>query len=66
MSRVETLEDEIEKLSPEEFAELRNWLLKRDWTSWDLQIERDSASGKLDHIFGEALKAHREGKSTKF
>jgi hypothetical protein len=66
MSRVETLEHEIEKLSPEEFAELRNWLLERDWASWDQQIERDSASGKLDHIFDQARKAHREGKSTKF
>src|SRR6185436_8124718 len=46
MTRVQTLEDEISKLSAAEFAELRNWLLERDWEEWDRQIERDSASGK--------------------
>jgi hypothetical protein len=66
MSKVEALEGEIEKLSPEEFVELRNWLLERDWKNWDRQIERDAASGKLDQIFDEAREAHRQGKSTKF
>jgi hypothetical protein len=66
MSKVEALEEAIEKLSHEEFAELRNWLLERDWENWDRQIERDAASGKLDHIFEEAREAHRQGKSTKF
>jgi len=66
MSRVETLEDEIKRLSPEEFTELRNWLLELDWQNWDRQIERDAALGKLDRIFEEAREAHRQGKSTKF
>ncbi len=66
MSRLETLEDEIKRLSPEEFRELRNWLLEVDWENWDRQIERDAASGKLDRIFEEAREAHRQGKSTKF
>jgi len=66
MTKVEALEDEIEKLSPPEFAELRNWLLERDWENWDRQIERDSESGKLDRLFEEAREAHRQGKSTKF
>ena len=48
MSKVEQLEQEIEKLSPSEFAELRTWLLERDWEEWDRQIEIDAASGKLD------------------
>jgi hypothetical protein len=66
MTKVEMLEEQIETLSPEEFAELRNWLLDRDWESWDRQIERDSAAGKLDRLFGEAREAHRQGKSSKF
>lgn len=66
MTKVEALEDEIEKLSPPEFAELRNWLLERDWENWDRQIERDSESGKLERLFEEAQEAHRQGKSTKF
>ena len=51
MSRVEQLEEEISKLSPEEFSELRVWVLERDWEEWDRQIECDSASGKLEAIF---------------
>ena len=66
MTRVETLEAEIQKLTPGEFAELREWLLERDWEEWDEQIERDSTSGKLDELFDEAERAHRAGKSTKF
>jgi hypothetical protein len=66
MTKVEVLEEQIKTLSPEEFAELRNWLLDLDRESWDRQIERDSAAGKLDHLFEEARDAHRQGKSTRF
>ena len=66
MTRLETLEEEIKKLSPTEFGELRDWLLEQDWEQWDQQVERDSASGKLTAFFDEAEQAHRAGKSTKF
>ena len=66
MTKLEVLEQEISMLSAEEFAQLRNWLLERDWEEWDQQIERDAASGKLDRLFAQARKDHREGKSTKF
>jgi len=63
MTRVEQLEEEIKKLSPEEFAKLREWLLEVDWQEWDRQIERDAASGKLDKLFDKSLADHRAGKS---
>lgn len=66
MTRLETLEDEIKKLSPTEFDQLREWFLEEDWKQWDQQIEQDSASGKLDTLFEEADRAHIAGKSTKF
>jgi hypothetical protein len=66
MTRVEQLEEQIQQLSPAEFAELRTWLAERDWEEWDKQIERDAASGKLDRLFAEAREAHQQGKSTKF
>jgi hypothetical protein len=66
MRRIEELEQQIDQLSPAEFAELRTWVLDRDWEQWDRQIERDSSSGKLDRLFEEARDAHRQGKSTKF
>ena len=59
MTRVETLEHEIEELTPAEFAQLREWLLERDSEQWDQQIGQDSASGKLDSLFEEAERAHR-------
>ena len=63
MTRVEAIEEEVEKLSPEEFSELRDWILERDWERWDRQIERDAAAGRLEPLFERALQAHREGKT---
>jgi hypothetical protein len=51
MSRVKELEKEIEKLAPEELAQIGDWILERDWKAWDRQIEKDSASGKLGKFF---------------
>lgn len=63
MTRVEAIEREVEKLSPEEFTELRDWILERDWERWDWQIERDATEGRLEPLFERALEAHRQGKS---
>lgn len=62
MTRVEAIEQEIQKLSREEFAQLRDWLVEEDWQAWDRRIEKDVANGKLDAVFEEALEAHRAGK----
>lgn len=63
MTKVQALEEEIKKLSPAEQAELRDWLLEHDAESWDREIERDAASGKLDKVFEKSLADHRAGKS---
>jgi hypothetical protein len=63
MSRLEAIEEEIKRLAPAEWAELRNWVLERDAEEWDRQIERDATSGKLDRLFEEAMADHRAGKS---
>lgn len=63
MTKLQVIEDQIKQLSPSEFAELREWLLERDWEEWDRQIERDSAAGKLDKLFDKARADHRAGKS---
>ena len=54
MSRLEKLRQEIQALSPEEFAELRDWLIELDNRLWDEQIEADERSGRLDVLAGEA------------
>ncbi|HVS31906.1 MAG TPA: hypothetical protein VMS98_10650 [Thermoanaerobaculia bacterium] len=65
MTKLEALEEEIKKLSPEELAQLRDWLLERDAEEWDREIERDAASGKLDKLFEKSVADHRAGKSRK-
>lgn len=58
------IKNTIEKLSPEEFEELKKWILEKDWELWDKQIERDSEAGKLDFLIEEAEKEFREGNLT--
>ena len=65
MTRLQAIEEQLKQLSPEELAELREWLEAHDWAEWDRQIERDSAGGKLDQIFAKARADHAAGKSTK-
>lgn len=65
MTKLEALEEQIKALSPDELAELREWLLEHDWAEWDRQIERDSATGKLEDLFNKARADHAAGKSTK-
>ena len=62
MPKVEDIKHAIEELTEEEYKQIRNWLLEKDWTKWDEEIERDSAEGKLDFLIEQARKAKREGK----
>lgn len=63
MTKVQALEQEIERLSPEELVELRTWLDEREAEAWDREFERDAASGKLDKLFEKSMADHRAGKS---
>jgi len=54
MSRVEEIEDAISRLSPEEYQSLAQWFLQRQQAHWEQQLDRDSASGKLDSLSEEA------------
>jgi hypothetical protein len=63
MSKVERIEREIQGLSPEELAELRDWFLEFAWEAWDRQLEGDVRAGKLDSQADEALRDHAAGKT---
>lgn len=63
MTRVQLIEQEIRKLSPEELAQLRDWFLELDAEQWDKQLERDAESGKLEKLFDKSVADHRAGKS---
>ena len=64
MTKVETIEEQIKKLSPDEQVDLRRWFLAFDAEAWDREIEADVKEGRLDALAEEALKEHKEGKST--
>ena len=66
MLRIEEIESIIEKLPKNEFLELKNWILEKDWQQWDEEIEKDSKKGKLDFLIEEALKEKQQGKLRNF
>jgi len=63
MTRVEALEREVEKLTPEELAAFRDWFVEYDWQAWDRELEQDIAAGKPDKFGAEILEEHKRGKT---
>ena len=66
MSKVESIEKEIAKLSTEELAKFRKWYAVFDAEAWDRQFEADAKAGRLDALADKALRDHNSGQSTKF
>ena len=64
MGKVERIEQEIQALSPDEFAQFRAWFLEYDWAEWDRKVERDVQTGKLDDLAEKALRDHAARKTT--
>jgi hypothetical protein len=56
VSTVQEIENAIAKLTDKELAELRDFI-------WDRDIERDVASGRLEHVANEAVDEYRTGKT---
>ena len=61
MSRVEEIEDAIDRLAPEEFRRIARWIHEREQQLWDEQLDRDSTSGELDFLFEEAEEESKDG-----
>ena len=61
MKTLEDLKTEIEALPHREYMKLLHWLAERDWDAWDKEIERDTASGKLDFLINEAVEEKVRG-----
>lgn len=54
MDSVTEIEQAIENLPPAEFSRIARWIREKDQALWDMQLDADSASGKLDELFAEA------------
>lgn len=63
MTKVESIEREVEQLSREELAAFRDWFIEHDWQAWDRELESDVASGLLDSLAAEALAEHERGET---
>jgi len=63
MTKVEKLENEVQRLNPEELAAFRDWFRRYDSDEWDKEIERDVSAGRLDKLAEEAIAAHKAGKT---
>ena len=61
MTKIELLEKQIADLDYESFAQLREWFIEFDQTTWDKKLESDSNSGKLDFLINAALAEHQAG-----
>jgi hypothetical protein len=63
MSKVQEIEQLIEKLSRTEFHEIREWILERDWAHWDTQLDKDIKARKLEDLVSESQEDYRSGRS---
>jgi hypothetical protein len=63
MRKIEQIEQQIRELSAGEFSELRDWVLEQDWKAWDLQIETDARSGKLDKLIADGQADYPTGRT---
>lgn len=63
MTTIQLLERQVKKLDRTHLAAFRDWFRKYDSDAWDLQIERDIHSGKLERFANQAIAAFHSGKA---
>jgi len=61
MGNVEEIEAAIDRLPPEEFRRISEWVRERDQQQWDEQLDRDATSGRLDFLCDEAEDESKKG-----
>jgi hypothetical protein len=61
MTTVKEIEHAIEQLPSDQFSQIRDWIVERDWEKWDEQIENDSEAGALDFLIDEASRDAKSG-----
>ena len=61
MSRVEQIEQAIQELTPEEFAQLAQRIYTLEQERWERQLDHDASSGKLDFLLDEARSERENG-----
>jgi hypothetical protein len=54
MSKMDEIKRAIEGLTSEGVAEIYRCLAEKDWGKWDMEIEADSQTGRLEFLTREA------------
>lgn len=62
MSTVLEIENAIERLRPDERAQLAAWLAHKEAQDWNAQMDADATAGKLDFLFRESDEERKAGK----
>ena len=63
MTKLEAIQQSIEKLSPEEIARLNAWLDDLQERLFDEAIERGATAGKLDTLAEKAIADHKAART---
>lgn len=63
MGKVESIEQQVAALQPDELADFRQWFTAFDADAWDQQISADIETGRLDAMADAALAHHRDGQA---
>jgi hypothetical protein len=64
MSRLETIEGEVQQLSADELKRFREWFCQFDADAWDRQFEADVHAGRLDKLAEKAIRDDDAGRTT--
>jgi hypothetical protein len=64
MSTVEEIEKAVSQLPPEEIMQFRAWFEEFDAARFDLRIEQDARSGRLDRLAQQALADYGQGRAS--
>ncbi len=62
MNSVEEIERAVGKLSADDFARLRDWIIEQDERSWDDQLKHDISADKLSFLIREAQAEREQGR----
>ncbi|MEM8739597.1 MAG: hypothetical protein AAGG38_14135 [Planctomycetota bacterium] len=63
---VQEIKAAIEQLTENQRWELFTWQQQHFDDDWDRRMREDSQAGKLDHLVDQALRDHREGRTTEW
>ena len=62
MTTIQEIKIAIGTLPHNEYIRLLGWIHDKDWSEWDMELEADIASGKLDFLANEAIEAKKTNK----